>query len=119
MRELAEARSYDDALWTEVSELGWPGIAISEEHGGQGLGMVELIVLCEELGYACAPLPLLANAGAGLVIEAAGSDEQKRAMAAGHRLRRGARRASAIADRLIDAEGAAVLVVFGGDGEAD
>ncbi len=26
------------ALWSELSELGWPGIAISEANGGQGLG---------------------------------------------------------------------------------
>jgi alkylation response protein AidB-like acyl-CoA dehydrogenase len=77
MRELAEAGAYDDSLWSEVSELGWPGIAIAEEHGGQGLGMVELIIICEELGYACAPLPYLSNAAAGLALEIAGSDEQK------------------------------------------
>ena len=88
VRELAEAGSYDDALWTEVSELGWPGIAIAEEYGGQGLGMVELVVLCEELGFACAPLPFLSNAAAGLAIEAAGSDEQKSSVAARDRLRR-------------------------------
>jgi hypothetical protein len=37
VRELAESRSYDDALWREISELGWPGIAIAEDDGGQGL----------------------------------------------------------------------------------
>jgi alkylation response protein AidB-like acyl-CoA dehydrogenase len=52
VRELAEARSYDDGLWKEISELGWPGIAVSEDDGGQGLGMVELAVLLEESGYA-------------------------------------------------------------------
>ena len=31
VRELAEARSYDDALWKEIAELGWPGIALPEE----------------------------------------------------------------------------------------
>jgi alkylation response protein AidB-like acyl-CoA dehydrogenase len=77
VRELAESRSYDDALWKEISELGWPGIAVAEEDGGQGLGMVELAVLLEESGYACAPSPLLGTAGAALVISAAGSDEQK------------------------------------------
>src|SRR5215210_3594120 len=77
VRELSEADSYDDSLWQEVSELGWPGIAISEEDGGQGLGMVELAVLLEESGYACAPSPLLGTAGAALVISAAGSDEQR------------------------------------------
>src|SRR3954468_22801415 len=77
VRELAEARSYDDGLWREISELGWPGIAISEADSGQGLGMVELTVLLEEAGYACAPSPLLGTAGAALVISAAGSDEQR------------------------------------------
>jgi alkylation response protein AidB-like acyl-CoA dehydrogenase len=78
VRELAGAESpYDDAVWKEMCELGWPGIAISEEYGGQGLGAVELVILQEELGYACAPTPLISNAYAGRVIEAAGSDEQR------------------------------------------
>jgi alkylation response protein AidB-like acyl-CoA dehydrogenase len=77
VRELAEARAYDDELWREISELGWPGIAIGEEDGGQGLGMVELAALLEESGIACAPTPLLGTAGAALVISAAGSDEQR------------------------------------------
>jgi alkylation response protein AidB-like acyl-CoA dehydrogenase len=46
LRELAESGTHDDALWREVCELGWPGIAIDEAHGGQGLGMVELVILC-------------------------------------------------------------------------
>ena len=77
LRELAESRSYDDDTWRELSELGWPGIFVSEEHGGQGLGTVELIILLEELGYALAPVPFLSNAAAGLVLQEAGSDEQK------------------------------------------
>src|SRR5918992_857864 len=77
VRELAEAGEYDEAIWRELCELGWPGIFIDEEHDGQGLGTVELIILMEELGYALAPLPFLSNAAAGLVLEAAGSDEQK------------------------------------------
>ena len=28
----------DEELWRELCELGWPGIAISEQYGGQGLG---------------------------------------------------------------------------------
>jgi alkylation response protein AidB-like acyl-CoA dehydrogenase len=77
VREAAESRTYPDSLWNEIRELGWPGIAIGEEHGGQGLGMVELVILAEELGYACAPTPFLSNAIAGLVIDAGGSDEQR------------------------------------------
>lgn len=77
LRELAEAERYDDEVWRELSELGWPGIFVAEEHGGQGLGTVELAILMEELGYALAPIPFLSNAAAGLVLQHAGSDEQR------------------------------------------
>jgi alkylation response protein AidB-like acyl-CoA dehydrogenase len=77
VRELAEAGKYDDDLWREMSELGWPGIFIDEEHGGQGLGALELVIVQEEMGYALAPSPFFSNAAAGLILEAAGSDEQK------------------------------------------
>jgi alkylation response protein AidB-like acyl-CoA dehydrogenase len=77
VRELAEAGTYDDDAWKELCDLGWPGIFIDEQYGGQGLGIVELIILMEELGYTLAPVPLLSNAAAGLMIQAAGSDEQK------------------------------------------
>jgi alkylation response protein AidB-like acyl-CoA dehydrogenase len=77
VRELAEAETYDDDAWKEMSELGWAGIFIDEEHGGQGLGIVELVILMEELGYALAPVPFLSNAAAGLALQVAGTDEQK------------------------------------------
>jgi alkylation response protein AidB-like acyl-CoA dehydrogenase len=77
LRALAEAGEYDDSIWNEMRELGWAGIFVDEEHEGQGLGMVELTILMEELGYALAPSPFLSNAAAGLMIQHAGSDEQK------------------------------------------
>jgi alkylation response protein AidB-like acyl-CoA dehydrogenase len=77
VREAAEAGRDDDALWRELCELGWPGIAVGEEHGGLGLGAVELAVLLEELGYAVAATPFLGTALAGLAIRHAGSDEQR------------------------------------------
>jgi alkylation response protein AidB-like acyl-CoA dehydrogenase len=118
VREAAESRSYDDALWKEISELGWPGIAIPEEHGGQGLGMVELAILCEELGYACAPSPFLSNAIAGLLIEGGGSDEQRARWLPG--IASGEARGAAALDPedpalVADADGAAVLALPSGD----
>ena len=41
------ARSYDENLWKQVAELGWLGVSIPEEHGGLGLGRLELCVLAE------------------------------------------------------------------------
>jgi alkylation response protein AidB-like acyl-CoA dehydrogenase len=77
VREHAEAGTTDAALWKELCELGWPGIAIAEEHGGQGLGTIELSILCEELGRTVAPVPFLASAMAACVIEQAGTPEQR------------------------------------------
>ena len=60
VRAAAESATYDAALSSELVELGWSGIAVSEDQGGQGLGTIELAVLAEELGYACASAPLVA-----------------------------------------------------------
>lgn len=115
VREAGEGGRYDDELWRELGELGWPGIAIAEEHGGQGLGVVELVILLEELGYACAPTPFLGSALAGLVIQAAGSAEQQARWLPG--LAGGESRGALGAPGLIpDGEGADVLVVVTGDG---
>jgi alkylation response protein AidB-like acyl-CoA dehydrogenase len=77
VRGLAEAGHADDELWRELSELGWPGIAVAAEHGGQGLGCIELAILCEELGRALAAVPFLPTAMAAVVIAHAGSPEQR------------------------------------------
>ncbi|MEA2397752.1 MAG: hypothetical protein QOK25_1308 [Thermoleophilaceae bacterium] len=83
VRELAEAGEYDDALWGEISQLGWPGIFVEEAHGGQELGQVELTIVMEELGYALAPTPFFSNAAAGLLVAHAGSDEQRQRLLPG------------------------------------
>ena len=78
VRELAaDERGFSDGEWDAVAELGWPGVIIEEEHGGLGLGVVELVVIAEELGYALAPMPLLPSIWAALLLETCGSDAQK------------------------------------------
>jgi alkylation response protein AidB-like acyl-CoA dehydrogenase len=116
VREAAETATYDPALWAELVELGWPGIAVAEEHGGQGLGAVELAVLAEELGYACAATPFLSTATAAAVIQATGTDEQRArwlpGLAAGELTAGIGTRALAA-----DAAGAALAIVIEYDGE--
>ena len=77
VRRAAEDGRRDDELWAQVGELGWPGIAISREAGGVGLGVVELCVLAEEAGAACAAMPFLGSALAAMVIERSGTREQQ------------------------------------------
>jgi len=47
------------AFWSELCELGWPGLHLPEEVGGQGLGLLELAIVVEELGRVIAPGPFL------------------------------------------------------------
>jgi alkylation response protein AidB-like acyl-CoA dehydrogenase len=115
VREAAEAAEYDDALWREIVELGWPGIAVAEEHGGQGLGAVELAVLLEELGYACAATPFLATAVAATVIQSGGTSEQRRRWLPG--LISGELRAGIGSPELVvDGHGADVVILLDDDG---
>ncbi len=114
VREAAEAAAYDAALWSELVGLGWPGIAVATEHGGQGLGAVELAVLLEELGYACAATPFLSTATAAAVIQATGTDEQRARWLPG--LASGELTAGIGTRELAaDADGAAVVLVLDGD----
>ena len=120
VRELAESDTpYDEELWKQICELGWPGIAISEEYGGLGLGAVELVILQEESGYALAPSPLISNAYAGAIIEAGGSDAQKQRWLPG--IASGEGRGSAELSRDPDpivgaAAGSVVLALADGEG---
>jgi alkylation response protein AidB-like acyl-CoA dehydrogenase len=115
VRAAAEAAEYDDALWREIVGLGWPGIAVGEEYGGQGLGAVELAVLLEELGYACAATPFLATAVAAAVIQAAGTPEQRTRWLPG--LISGELRAGlGSAELAVDGHGADVVVLLDEDG---
>ena len=120
VRELAESDSpYDDALWKEMCDLGWPGIAIADEYGGQGLGLVELVILLEQTGYALAPSPLISNALAGGIVTCGGSDEQKErwlpGIASGEA--RGAAAFTPDEEPIVGAAGgASVLVLNDGDG---
>jgi alkylation response protein AidB-like acyl-CoA dehydrogenase len=78
IRALADTEAgFERSDWDEMAELGWPGLALPEEWGGQGLGIVELAVLFEEMGYALAPSPLLSNTVAGIALSLCGSDYQR------------------------------------------
>jgi alkylation response protein AidB-like acyl-CoA dehydrogenase len=109
-------RGFTDEGWAAMCELGWPALLVPEEHGGLGLGVVELAVVQEELGAALAPSPFLSTVAAAAVIADAGSDEQRErwlpALAAGEA--RGAV-ATVLDDAgwtaVPDADGADVIVV--------
>jgi len=111
VRSVAGEGRYDDALWRELCELGWPGIAIAERYGGQGLGAVELAVLLEELGYAVASVPLLGSALAASAIEHAGDSEQRARWLPGLASGELTGAFGGVRDLIADAAGASVIVL--------
>jgi alkylation response protein AidB-like acyl-CoA dehydrogenase len=114
VREASDSSRYDPALQAELVGLGWPGIAVAEEYGGQGLGAVELAVLLEELGFACTATPFLASATAAAVIQATGTPDQRArwlpALATGE-----ATAGLGRADLVADASDASVIVLLDGE----
>jgi acyl-CoA dehydrogenase len=70
--------SYDQELWSAISELGFLGAALPEGYGGLGMTPLDLAMLVEETGCACAPVPLFSSIClAAEAIVLAGTDEQK------------------------------------------
>jgi alkylation response protein AidB-like acyl-CoA dehydrogenase len=66
-------------LWTKVAEQGWLGLVYPEAYDGMGLGLVDLVVLMEEMGRAVVPGPYFsAVLLGGLAILEAGGEAQKK-----------------------------------------
>ncbi len=91
LRDGADADGFSRQLWREMAGLGWLGIIFPEEHGGAGLGYLDLMVLMEEIGRGLMPEPILSTvllAGNALLL--GGTEAQRREhlapIAAGERL---------------------------------
>ncbi len=72
-----DPRGESEAMWKEMAQLGWLGLALPEAHGGSDLGMVETALLLEELGRASYPGPYLPTMLVAMAIDQAGTDAQK------------------------------------------
>src|SRR2546421_9793402 len=68
----------DRELWRALADAGLLAIAVPEEHGGSGLGLVELSLLLEQQGRRVAPVPLWPTLVLGaLPIAEFGTSEQQ------------------------------------------
>jgi alkylation response protein AidB-like acyl-CoA dehydrogenase len=54
-----DARGYDPAAWRRLAGMGYVGLTVPAAAGGQGLGAIELAIVCEEMGRVGAPGPYL------------------------------------------------------------
>jgi hypothetical protein len=80
VRELADhPNGLTDDLWARIAEQGWLALLIPEEHGGMGLGVQDLAVVCEEMGRNLLPGPYLSTVLAAHAIALGGTDAAKAA----------------------------------------
>ncbi|MBI1848399.1 MAG: acyl-CoA/acyl-ACP dehydrogenase, partial [Candidatus Rokubacteria bacterium] len=78
-QRMEEDEGVTPQFWSKLAEQGWLGLVYPEEHGGTGLGFVDLTVLMEEMGRAVMPGPFLSTVLlGGLAILEAGSAGQKK-----------------------------------------
>jgi alkylation response protein AidB-like acyl-CoA dehydrogenase len=68
---------YSPELWQKMADLGWLGLALPEQYGGQGLPLTYLGILFEEAGRAIAPVPLHSTIVPALTIAADGTEQQR------------------------------------------
>ena len=74
----ADGTWLDLDLWRTLAESGVAGAALPEEHGGAGLGFLDLVLLLEQVGAHVAPVPLFETAlTAALPIARFGTPEQQ------------------------------------------
>jgi alkylation response protein AidB-like acyl-CoA dehydrogenase len=61
---------FDRPLWQKLATAGITGIAVPDEHGGGGLGFLEISLVCEEVGRAVAPVPVVPTLVTAYVLSA-------------------------------------------------
>ncbi|MDP6475390.1 MAG: acyl-CoA dehydrogenase family protein [Alphaproteobacteria bacterium] len=87
-RALDAAGDYPTEMWQAICDAGFCGVALAEEHGGAGLGMVEMALIVEALcqggaGSTLSQLFMLNPIFGGVSISKYGSDEMRRTILPG------------------------------------
>ncbi len=92
VQELAlNEHGFADDLWRRISALGWPGLQIPETFGGSNGSWLDVVLLVEQMGYACFPSLYLQSAMVctSILLNAGSSTQRERllpSMARGERI---------------------------------
>ena len=62
VRKIAAGESNDADAWSGLTDLGIPGLLISEANGGLGLSSLDAVVVSELLGHHVTPSPFVSSA---------------------------------------------------------
>ena len=77
LRDAHDSDGFSKALWQQMIDMGWPGIASSENLGGLNFGLRSAGVIMEEVGRTLCSSPLLTALVSAQVLEKHGSEEQR------------------------------------------
>jgi alkylation response protein AidB-like acyl-CoA dehydrogenase len=66
----AEPLGYDAKLWRQLTDLGAATMGLPEAAGGDGAGLLDLVIVAEEVGGALAPVPFAEHVAASRAIAA-------------------------------------------------
>jgi acyl-CoA dehydrogenase len=76
-RTLATESGYDPALYRQLAELGWLGVAVPAVYGGAELRVGALASLCEAMGRCLLASPFLGTTLAAQALLLAGNEAQR------------------------------------------
>ncbi|MDZ7826894.1 MAG: acyl-CoA dehydrogenase family protein [Gammaproteobacteria bacterium] len=78
VRSLLDSETgFDPAVWQEMVDLGWPALAIPEEHGGAGLDIGTTVPLAESMGRTLLSTPFFSVTLVAQGLLRAGTPEQQ------------------------------------------
>ncbi len=78
LRDSKDEQGYDQAIWSQMIELGWAGMAVPEAYGGFDFGYGGLGVVLEETGKTLVSSPLISTVLIGATaIAQLGNETQK------------------------------------------
>jgi len=81
---MEDERGFTDEVWRQVVELGWTGLLVPEAQGGLGMGLVDAVVVLEEMGRVPFPGPFFSSAVfATLAARALGLEDRLASLARG------------------------------------
>lgn len=90
VKEWEKQGKYPDEYYQKLSDIGFMGLLVPEEYGGGGGSLIDLVIMCEELGRVGVSLPLTHVSACCRVISNQGSEEIKKRylpdMAAGKKI---------------------------------
>ena len=73
-----EGKWFHERAWKQLADSEMLGLAIPEEFGGAGMGLIELCLLLQQVGRTVAPIPALSTlVSAALPLAEFGAPEQK------------------------------------------